>query len=309
MCSAEGVKTVPVRRKDIARDLGLSVITVSKALRNSSDISAKTRLRVLRRCEELNYRPNLAARSLVTGHTNNDGSGHLRRRPGVFSELARRMSGVLRSAGFTRLITSSEQQPELERQIVDQLLSRRVDALLIVSTQFSPQTVQQLKEEGIPHILLDRKFEGFPSHFVGVDDHTHQVCIHVYAYRHESYLSDAIFCYNDFVAVGAMQAILEAGLRIPVDIALMGCGNLHFANYLRVPLSSVDQQSAAIGVRGGRSIWCTLTGPHAQRQSCLSRNSFNGIPPGVDRRCRLNAFDLFSKSRPGRSSFSPRLAT
>jgi LacI family transcriptional regulator len=65
-------------------------------------------------------------------------------------------------------------------------------------------------------------------------------------------LPDAIFCYNDFVAVGAMQAILEVGLRIPADIALIGCGNFHFANYLRVPLSSIDQQSAAIGMRAAR---------------------------------------------------------
>lgn len=65
-------------------------------------------------------------------------------------------------------------------------------------------------------------------------------------------LPDAIFCYNDFVAVGAMQAILEAALRIPADTALIGCGDLHFANYLRVPLSSVAQQSAAIGVRAAR---------------------------------------------------------
>lgn len=87
-----------------------------------------------------------------------------------FSELARGISGVRRSARFTLLIASSEQQPELEPQIVDQLLSHRVDALLIASTQSSPQTFQQLKEEGLPHILLDRKFEGFPSHSVGVDD-------------------------------------------------------------------------------------------------------------------------------------------
>jgi LacI family transcriptional regulator len=100
---------VPVRTKDIARDLGLSVITVSKALRNHFDISAKTRLRVLRRCEELNYRPNLAARSLVTGHSNMMGLVIPDLAHAFFSELARGMSGVLRSAGFTLLIASSEQ--------------------------------------------------------------------------------------------------------------------------------------------------------------------------------------------------------
>ena len=56
-----------IRLKDIARELGLSVVTVSKVLRNHEDVSTETRNRVLRRMKELNYQPNLAARALVTG--------------------------------------------------------------------------------------------------------------------------------------------------------------------------------------------------------------------------------------------------
>ena len=55
--------------KDIARDLGISVVTVSKVLREHPDISPETRERVLKRMKEVNYRPNLAARALVTGKT------------------------------------------------------------------------------------------------------------------------------------------------------------------------------------------------------------------------------------------------
>ena len=55
--------------KDIARDLGVSVITISKVLRNHPDVGDATRERVLARVKELDYRPNLAARSLVTGRT------------------------------------------------------------------------------------------------------------------------------------------------------------------------------------------------------------------------------------------------
>ena len=303
-----------VRMKDIARDLGLSVMTVSKALRNRPDVSAKTRARVLSLCKELNYRPNLAARSLVTGDTKMMGLVIPDLIHSFFSELARGISGVLQGAGFTLLISSSEQQPELEKQVIDQLIARRVDALLIASAQFTPQTFQQLKEEGIPYVLLDRRFEGFAAHFVGVSDELigytatkHLIEIgcrriahisadklspvigrlegykralteHGLALRKEyivstgrvdeageaagfvaanellrfSPLPEAIFCYNDPVAIGAMKAILDAGLRIPADIALIGCGNLFFDDYLRVPLSSVDQQSAAIGIRAAR---------------------------------------------------------
>jgi LacI family transcriptional regulator len=58
-----------VRMKDIAEDLGVSLMTVSKALRNHSDISHKTRERVLQRMRELNYQPDWIARSMVTRRT------------------------------------------------------------------------------------------------------------------------------------------------------------------------------------------------------------------------------------------------
>jgi LacI family transcriptional regulator len=44
-----------------------------------------------------------------------------------------------------------------------------------------------------------------------------------------------------------MRAILDAGLRIPEDVAVVGCGNLSYSDFLRVPLSSVDQGSQSIG--------------------------------------------------------------
>jgi LacI family transcriptional regulator len=58
---------------------------------------------------------------------------------------------------------------------------------------------------------------------------------------------DGIFCFNDPVALGTMRAILDAGLRVPDDIAVVGCGNLSYSDFLRVPLSSVDQNSRMIG--------------------------------------------------------------
>jgi LacI family transcriptional regulator len=58
---------------------------------------------------------------------------------------------------------------------------------------------------------------------------------------------DGVFCYNDPVAAGAIKAILEANLRVPEDIAIIGAGNVHYSDLLRVPLSTVDQNSTVIG--------------------------------------------------------------
>jgi LacI family transcriptional regulator len=58
---------------------------------------------------------------------------------------------------------------------------------------------------------------------------------------------DAVFCYNDPTAVAAMSAILDAGLRIPDDVGVVGAGNVRFSDMLRVPLTTIDQGSRRIG--------------------------------------------------------------
>ena len=62
-------------------------------------------------------------------------------------------------------------------------------------------------------------------------------------------MPDGVFCFNDPVAIGAMKAILEAGLTIPDDIAVVGAGNVHYSDLLAVPLTTVDQGTRQIGSR------------------------------------------------------------
>ena len=59
---------------------------------------------------------------------------------------------------------------------------------------------------------------------------------------------DGVFCYNDPVAIGAMKAILEAGLNLPRDIAVVGAGNVHYSDVLAVPLTTIDQGTCQMGV-------------------------------------------------------------
>jgi len=57
-----------------------------------------------------------------------------------------------------------------------------------------------------------------------------------------------VFCHNDVVAIGAMKATLDAGLSIPKDIAFVGFDNVRYSKYLQIPLTSVDQSTAQLGV-------------------------------------------------------------
>jgi LacI family transcriptional regulator len=60
---------------------------------------------------------------------------------------------------------------------------------------------------------------------------------------------DGLFCYNDPVAIGAMKALREAGLRVPEDVAVVGAGNVHYSDALAVPLTTIDQKTREIGAR------------------------------------------------------------
>jgi len=300
--------------KDIARELGVSVVTVSKVIRNHSDIGEQTRQRVLKRVKELNYEPNPAARALVTGKTLTAGLIVPDLVHSFFAEVATGLSNALRRKNYSLLISSSQGDPELERREIRRLLSQRLDALVIASTQTAVESFRLVEEQRVPYILLDRTFLGLPANFVGVDDvkvgniaTEHLVAIGCQRIAHvcgaatstavgrlegykqtlakhgftpargfvvpgrsadvDSWRSgydamkkllalsprpDGVFCYNDPIAIGVIDAILHAGLRVPEDIAVIGCGNLHFDKSLRVPLSSIDQQSGAIGERTGK---------------------------------------------------------
>src|ERR1022692_1119389 len=121
------------RMKDIARDLGVSVITISKVLRNHPDVGDETRGRVLARVKELDYRPNLAARSLVTGRTYLVGLVVPDLLHPFFAEIAKSLSDVLRESGYYLIVSSSEEDPNLEEQEINHLLARRLDTLIIAS--------------------------------------------------------------------------------------------------------------------------------------------------------------------------------
>jgi LacI family transcriptional regulator len=163
---------MPVRMKDVARDLNVSVVTVSKALRDQSDISTATKRRVLKRARELNYQPNWIARSLVSGRTHTIGLVVPDLMYSFFAEVAKGLSEKVRTFGYQVVISISEEDPKLEREEVGLLLARRVDGLVLASAQpmTSPELFRTIEERNVPYVLIDRKILGHKANYVGVDD-------------------------------------------------------------------------------------------------------------------------------------------
>jgi len=294
--------------KDIARDLGVSIVTVSKALRNHPDIAAETRQRVLNRARQLNYRPNVMARSLVTGQSELVGLVVPDMVHPFFGEIAKSLSAALRPKDFFLVVSPSEGDPAVERAQIEHLLAYRLDAIIVASCQLDSSALAHIADQGTPLFLVDRNFPELKAHFVGADDYRmgvlateHLIAAGRSRIAHirgpanspandrvrgfldtmrahrldvpEGYISpilpdanprkngrvamtrllaldprpDAIFCFNDAIALGAMETALDAGLQVPGDLAVIGCGNFHYDDALRITLSSVDQGTTAMG--------------------------------------------------------------
>jgi LacI family transcriptional regulator len=320
-----------VRLKDIARDLGVSVVTVSKVLRGNTDIGEATRKRVLKRMKELNYQPNMMARGLASGRTYTVGLVVPDLVHPYFAEFAKSLGGFLRESKRALILASSEDDPKIEQEEIRTLLNRRVDVLLIASCQQNLRNFYELGHVGTPYLLFDRNFPHLAANFVGSDD----VLVGEMATKHlidigrnriahiggknsspsldrtrgyrgalraaelpvvedlivsrerveesgdrvgfevmQEFLKlkqrpEAVFCYNDLTAVGAIDATLQAGLRVPEDIAFIGCGNLRYANYLRVQLSSIDHQTGELGRAAGQFAMQLSADPDLQPRSVL----------------------------------------
>lgn len=159
-----------VRLKDIANDLNLSKMTISKVLRGQTDISAATKARVLQRMKELNYRPNIPARSLRTGNTFTIGLVIPSLTSFFFADVARGLIQTVRAAGYGVLISSAEEDAETERHEIELQLSRQVDALIVASVQESAEFFTALGRQRAPLILVDRKLPSIAASFVGLRD-------------------------------------------------------------------------------------------------------------------------------------------
>jgi LacI family transcriptional regulator len=157
---------------DIAKKLGVSPMTVSRALRGSSEVSQKTTKRVLRCAQELGYKPNRWARSLVTRKTSMIGVVIPDISHSFFAEVTRGVEQVTSPAGYNLLLCDSCLDPEKEKDEIDMLVTSRVEGLIVASEQpeDSPGTFQRLREGGVPFVLVDRYFRrcNFPA--VVVDD-------------------------------------------------------------------------------------------------------------------------------------------
>ena len=293
--------------KDVAELAGVSVKTVSNVVNNYPHVTEKTRLRVQRALEELNYRPNLSARNLRNGKSGLIALAVPEIDFPYFSELARLVIKVAEERGYTVLIDQTGGARDREKLVLAGIRPQMVDGIIFSPIETGKEDLLE-RRDTTPLVLLgEGATDGILDH-VGIDNvkaarvavqhlldlgrrriaaigaqpgvvvQTGHLRLRGYCealqeagieidqdliarapayHRHEGAEAmrkllelkdppDAVFCFNDLLALGAIRTLINFGLRVPEDVAVVGFDDIEEASYSNPTLTSISPNKEQI---------------------------------------------------------------
>lgn len=158
-----------VSLKDIALKVGVSTALVSyvlngkeKEARVGHDMAKKIR----KTASDLNYQPNFIARSLKSGKTNTLGFIVADISNPFFSNLARIVEDEAKKMGYTVIFGSSDEQANKSESLINALMNRQVDGLIIAPAENTQDQIAELQKQEFPFVLIDRFFPGLKTNSI-----------------------------------------------------------------------------------------------------------------------------------------------
>jgi LacI family transcriptional regulator len=310
--------------RDVAREAGVSVATVSRVFNRSGPVRETTRRRITEVAARLRYTPNSAARSLSLRQTETIGVLLPDLYGEFFSEVIRGIDQLVQREGWHLLVSSSHN----ERADLDSALRAmrgRVDGLLVMSPGLDASALSENLPANLPVVLLNCEVAGRAFDSLNIDNcggamavtehllglgHERVGVITGPARNHDSrerlrgtrsvleargrglpaglvYEGDfseasgfrgalallegarrpsAIIAGNDSMAVGALSALADAGVRVPQDMAVVGFDDIPIARYVSPPLTTVRVSIPELGSRAAARLLEALEqGPGRER--------------------------------------------
>jgi LacI family transcriptional regulator len=290
--------------KDVAREAGVSVASVSRALNGHATIIESKRRHIEDVAKRLRYVPHSAARSLITRRTQTIGILLPDLHGEFFSELIRGIDLEARERGLHILVSSSHGDAD-EAVAALTAMRGRVDGLLIMSPHVDPAFLDEHLASTVPTVLMNTRSGDTRVPSLTIDNHggAYAVTGHLLGLGHRDIAiitgpdgnadagerlrgyraalaeiapsarewvvagdfseesgyragrellakdrrPDAIFASNDMMAIGCLFALMEAGVRVPDDIALAGFDDIPIARFVTPPLTTVRANIAQLG--------------------------------------------------------------
>ncbi|MFT3823020.1 MAG: substrate-binding domain-containing protein [Chitinophagaceae bacterium] len=161
-----------VSLKDIAEKVGVSVALVSYVLNNQKEdrISKAVAQKIRDTAKEMNYRTNQIAKSLKTSKTHTIGLIVSDIANPFSSSLARIIEDEADRNNYTVIFGSSDENPQKSWTLIETLLNRQVDGLIIATAVQTESQIQYLQQQDVPFVLVDRYFPGLETSYVVLDN-------------------------------------------------------------------------------------------------------------------------------------------
>lgn len=299
--------------KDVAREAGVSIATVSRVLNDVDVVNEETKKRVVEAINKLGYRPNIVARSLKTQRTKTIGIIIPDISIPVYPEIVRGAEDGANIYDYNIMLCNTDLDPEKEKEYLKVLKEKMVDGVLYMSNFLEQSVIQLIKELQIPTVLVETrdKEKEFPS--VTIDNlgasfdavqyllkkgnktvgfiGAHVDALNASALRYLGYKKaleennidvddsivcfggvkandgyeginkifnikkvDAVFCASDEIAMGAINALRDKGIKVPEDVDVMGFGNINAASMFYPKITTIGQPMYDMGSFGMRML-------------------------------------------------------
>ncbi|GGE26018.1 LacI family transcriptional regulator [Marinithermofilum abyssi] len=156
--------------KDVAKKADVSVATVSRVINGLGGVRPATEERIRKAVEELNYLPNVIARSMVMKRTETIGVIVPDIANPFFPEVIKGIEEQARDSGYTLFLANTDESVEKERQLLHALRERRVDGLIVTTADEQHSPLMDLELGGLPVVLVDRHIQDSPYDSVVIDN-------------------------------------------------------------------------------------------------------------------------------------------
>jgi DNA-binding LacI/PurR family transcriptional regulator len=234
---------------DVAREAGVSIATVSKVINNTGRISDKTRKKVLKIMEELDYQPSVVASALTGKRTYTIGLLIPDLANPFFAEIARSVEDRGQELGFSVVMCSTDYNSDKEAKYISLLKQKSVDGIILASGFKNDKILKELIKEKLPIALISQDIPGLAVDSVTVDDFLggYQVTEHLLALGHQKIAVIAEDTRSSKERIrGYQEALKDAGFTCDERLIFVSASTVEESKRLAAQLIGLGERPTAV---------------------------------------------------------------
>jgi len=317
-----------VTLREVAERAQVAISTVSAVINNSAPVSERTKQRVLKAIEALNYRPNRLARSLKTRQSFSVGVIVPDLTNPFFPEVVRGIESVARQHAYNIILCDTDESKATGVASLNLLMEKQIDGVILVGGVIPKANILSLGDKVLPIVMIEkdydipwistvmvdakrgaydsvnhlinlgykrigfiteklpkskiqRRFEGYKlalkDNRIAFDSFLVKEVNPTFEGGYKAMNSllsmeeppDAVFAYNDLMAIGALKSIHGRGLKVPADIAVVGFDDVQAASFTSPPLTTVALPKHEMGVKAMQLILELISGKGKHKKILL----------------------------------------